>query len=74
MLIAMRQIRHCGIMFAVGFVLAGCAKNNQDPPVVEQRAARLDPTPSTSPSPVSVAITVHGALREIMHLGRTERQ
>lgn len=60
------------LMCAVGFALVGCTKTNHDPPVVKQPAARTAPAPLATPSAVSV--TVHGALREIMHMGRTERR
>lgn len=39
-----------------------------------QQPAEPEPTEAARPKPVSVSIMVHGALREIMHMGRTERQ
>jgi len=57
----LRYLAVCGL-------LVGCAKPTQGVPIAE-------PTVSTaSPSSPGVEVTVHGALREIMHKGRTDRR
>ncbi len=67
---AIRYLKCPAIAVSVVLMLVSCTKKAHDSPVVEQAG----PTPSASPPPVSVAVTVHGALREIMHMGRTERR
>jgi len=73
-LAAIRYLKCPAIAVSVVLMLVGCTKTNHEAMVVEQPAAKLGHAPSASPPPTSVTITVHGALREIMHMGRTERR
>ena len=46
-------------------------------PAMQSRALEPTPTqPTTSaiPETLTASVTIHGALREIMHMGRTERR
>jgi len=48
----------------------GCTK-----PAMQIRAVEPTTTqPTTTPETLTASVTVHGALREIMHMGRTERR
>ncbi len=67
-------MKHLGIVVTVCLVLGSCTKTNRVPPVLEQQEARPNPAPSSCPPSAAVVTTVHGALREIMHMGRTERR
>jgi len=50
---------------------AGCTTT-----AIQSRAVELAPAPAATANPetLTVSVTVHGALREIMHKGRTERR
>lgn len=64
------DLRYLISAVCVGFTPAGCTKKADDAPVAEQAS----PAPSVRLTPISTPIRVHGELREIMHMGRTERR
>jgi acetolactate decarboxylase len=55
------------------FLLVGCTKMKPETPKMQQPAVQEHTQPAHQTTD-SVSITVHGALREIMHMGRTERR
>ncbi len=64
------KTRLCMVLFVM--FGAGCTKTAMQSRAVEP--APPPPAATANPETLTASVTVHGALREIMHMGRTERR
>jgi acetolactate decarboxylase len=69
-----RAASRLGGLLLVATLAASCARNTGDLRQAEETATQPVPAPSTGADALTVSVSVHGALREIMHMGRTDRR
>jgi len=61
-------------LWMVLFVMSGATCTRTTVPSRALEPTTTQPSATATPEPLTASVTVHGALREIMHMGRTERR